>query len=140
VTSILSNFQLELLSNISIFFNLGVAPSLEFKVVVVCNFLPDKSETLVHVYLSVGVSPVSQVSLNNNNISSSSVEPQVEIQIGVIAHQFILKSEYIILESSIFSEKLICKALIFQFEILFSNVDILSILGFVESIVNASEF
>jgi hypothetical protein len=88
----------------------------------------------------VGVSQVSQVSLNNNNNSSSSAEAQVEIQLGVIDHQSMLKSEYSTLESSISSENLIFIALIFQFEILFSNVVIVSILGFVESIVNASEF
>jgi hypothetical protein len=119
---------------------LGIASSEELIVAVFSNFLPDKSPTLVQVYLRVGVSHVSQVSLNNNNISSSSVDAPVETPMGIIVHPSILKSQNIILESSIFSENLIFKALIFQFEILFSIVLIVSIVGFVESILKASEF
>jgi hypothetical protein len=51
-----------------------------------------------------------------------------------------VKSPNEIEESSIFSEKIIFKALIFQFDILFSNVSIILIFGLVESIVKLSEF
>jgi hypothetical protein len=140
VISILSSFQLSLVSNISISRTLGVASSFELNVEVFCNFLPAKSETLVHVYCKVGVSPVSQVSLKSNNTSSSSLEPPVDIPVGVIDPPSIEKSQNTIEESSIFSEKVILNALIFQLEILFSIVDIVSIVGFVESILNALEF
>jgi hypothetical protein len=78
--------------------------------------------------------------LNNNNISSSSAQPQVEIPVGVIDHPSIVKSPKTIEESSIFSDKVIFRALIFQFEILFSKVSIVLIVGLVETIVKLSEF